>query len=560
MKKKIMAAVIGLSMVFTTCFATVELDKNSIKTELKTITATGTTESEKVIAYSVTLKGDDRNDYTKVYSVGDAIANTDGIFKIEFEFPERAVTEMYTLYVGDNEGNIDFVDIKYVNTAAAEIAVKSAVSAAELEGVFAENSIHKEALMFLGFDVVLLNSLDNADKVCSSLFENCSLSEVETKEILTVFNTYLGLECINEDVPGGVEKLNLAFGTPAVKFNDLTDTKLKTYLTNGIYLKDTYTDPDAVNTAYRELNILYLINNAETGEISDLIELYQADLRLVGKDYYNTYLGMNNINQNRTLAKYLELLEATSVNSIEAFLDLFDDAVDKTSVDSGNNGNGGNAGNGGGGGGGGSSAPSGTSSPYVPYNPSPGILSNQNVQNKFSDIADYGWAKEAINALADKGIINGVTVGKFEPESNVTREQVVKMILLSIDKNSVDTECPFADVDKNEWYAPYVAEGYRQGIITGISETAFGTGESLTRQDLATIAVRAAKNEGIIDVQDIKKANFDDRRGIADYAVEAVDILYSMGVINGKGGNLFAPTDYCSRAEAAKIIYNIFFR
>lgn len=86
MKKKLLAVAIGLSMLFTNCFAAVGLDENNVKMEFKTVTAMGTTESGAVIAYSVTLKGDDRYDYTKVYSVGDVIANADGIFKIEFEF------------------------------------------------------------------------------------------------------------------------------------------------------------------------------------------------------------------------------------------------------------------------------------------------------------------------------------------------------------------------------------------------------------------------------------------------------------------------------------------
>lgn len=119
---------------------------------------------------------------------------------------------MYTLYVGDEDGNVDSVDIKYVNTAAAEAALKNAKTVTDLQNIFAETSTHKEALMFLGFDIDLLASLQKTEKVCSNLFNSCNLLEAETSEILSVFNTYLGLETINKGVAGGVELVNPAFG------------------------------------------------------------------------------------------------------------------------------------------------------------------------------------------------------------------------------------------------------------------------------------------------------------------------------------------------------------
>ena len=97
------------------------------------------------------------------------------------------------------------------------------------------------------------------------------------------------------------------------------------------------------------------------------------------------------------------------------------------------------------------------------------------------------------------------------------------------------------------------------GIINGISNEEFGVGANLTRQDLAVIAIRAAKAANVEIPSDIKAANFNDADAIADYANDAVNALYSMGIINGKDGNVFAPNDYCTRAEAAKITYNLFF-
>ena len=44
---------------------------------------------------------------------------------------------------------------------------------------------------------------------------------------------------------------------------------------------------------------------------------------------------------------------------------------------------------------------------------------------------------------------------------------------------------------------------------------------------------------------------------IADYAKAAVYSLAKMGIVNGVGGNMFAPFDTATRAMAAKVIYGM---
>ena len=51
--------------------------------------------------------------------------------------------------------------------------------------------------------------------------------------------------------------------------------------------------------------------------------------------------------------------------------------------------------------------------------------------------------------------------------------------------------------------------------------------------------------------------SFNDESDISSYASEAVSALSSGGIVNGVGGNLFAPKANTTRAAAAKIIYMI---
>ena len=85
---------------------------------------------------------------------------------------------------------------------------------------------------------------------------------------------------------------------------------------------------------------------------------------------------------------------------------------------------------GGGGGGAGIKVPVATQTPEIKDEP---VTTPTIESSTFTDIADTHWAYNAIKRLADKKIINGVGDNKFEPDLTVTREEFIKMLLLSFD-------------------------------------------------------------------------------------------------------------------------------
>ena len=181
-------------------------------------------------------------------------------------------------------------------------------------------------------------------------------------------------------------------------------------------------------------------------------------------------------------------------------------------------------------------------------------------ESGFTDIAHVSWASEAIYGLCDSGVINGVGDRRFAPDDSVTREQLAKMIVGASKTEIKSGSTPFADVDNSEWYADFVKTAYDNDITKGISDTEFGVGESVTREDLAVMAYRAAQKVGKLSDVTGDDNGFKDGESISDYAKEAVAALKSSGIINGDENGNFNPSNSCTRAEAAKIIYNIFFK
>lgn len=213
-------------------------------------------------------------------------------------------------------------------------------------------------------------------------------------------------------------------------------------------------------------------------------------------------------------------------------------------------GSGGSGMSGGGGGGGGSLTPV---EPFPTEKPGePGTQTGM-----FRDLDGYDWAREAVESLGRDGIINGKAEGIFAPEEEVTREEFVKMLMGVFAVPVQAAAAEFADADSQAWYYPYVATASVLGIIEGYSDSQFGVGDPITRQDIAVICARMLESRGLTLERVRNYTGFGDSGDIADYAREAVAQLYQGGIINGRSETEFAPASHAGRAEAAVMLYRI---
>lgn len=173
----------------------------------------------------------------------------------------------------------------------------------------------------------------------------------------------------------------------------------------------------------------------------------------------------------------------------------------------------------------------------------------------FEDVPSGHWAQKSIMALYSKNIVSGVDKNLFKPNDFVTREQFVKMLVSAVNTEiSEDDECAFTDVERGTWYYPYVAAAVKGGIVSGVSETEFGIGNLITREQIAAMCFRALK---LTSTDAIAAEEFKDSADVSEYAAEAVSEMRKLGIINGNENGEFLPKNYATRAEAAQIIFGI---
>lgn len=172
----------------------------------------------------------------------------------------------------------------------------------------------------------------------------------------------------------------------------------------------------------------------------------------------------------------------------------------------------------------------------------------------FADMEDYEWAEEAVNYLYVRGIISGMTKDTYCPEQNVKREEFAKLLIEMTKLNVVDEDKDFADVPKDAWFYDSVNRAYKAGIIKGMSDTIFGAGMSITREDMAVMIYNTLYVCGA-ELPENAVSGFSDMALISDYASDAVASLVKLGVISGYSDGTFKPQATATRAEAAQIVY-----
>ena len=139
----------------------------------------------------------------------------------------------------------------------------------------------------------------------------------------------------------------------------------------------------------------------------------------------------------------------------------------------------------------------------------------------------------------------------FNPNSYVTREEFVKMIVNAAGIQLVADGEGFADVDSSAWYAPYVYAAKANGIVNGTGANTFGIGSPISRQDMSVIINNIINIDADISTN---RDTFKDDANIADYAYESVYSMKSLGILNGYDSGEFNPRGQLTRAEAAKVI------
>ena len=175
--------------------------------------------------------------------------------------------------------------------------------------------------------------------------------------------------------------------------------------------------------------------------------------------------------------------------------------------------------------------------------------------SKFTDADAKAWYHDGVHYALEKGLMNGVGDGKFDPDGTASRATVATMLWRMEGSPAYAGMIEFADVDAESWYTPAVRWAYSEGIITGYEDETgrlvFAPDAVVTREQLATMLYRYAQSKG----QGFTGAwmfllDYPDAASVSEWADEAMHWMVMQGVINGIDGAL-VPQGSATRAQIA---------
>ena len=188
---------------------------------------------------------------------------------------------------------------------------------------------------------------------------------------------------------------------------------------------------------------------------------------------------------------------------------------------------------------------------------SEGDVSTVLTPSSFTDINSIAWAKDAIVALIEAGVISGYPDNTVKPEKTITREEFASMLVRTFGFKTESVESPFADVANDAWYANAIIIAQEKGIVSGIDAENFGVGSTITREDMCTMIYRAMQASRMSAGDKYDAYDFADAEQISSYASDAVTNLYKSGIISGVSDTEFAPKAEVNRAMAARVLYGV---
>ena len=180
----------------------------------------------------------------------------------------------------------------------------------------------------------------------------------------------------------------------------------------------------------------------------------------------------------------------------------------------------------------------GSGTPVRPVTPSKPKNDKPTTGSSFTDVPAGSWYEEAVNYVHEKGLMNGTSSNAFSPNANTTRGMIVTILARVEGVNTNGT--------------PWYAAGQKWAMDNGISDGTNMPGV-ITREQMATILYRYAKQKGYDVSKSAALTAFSDADKVSGYAAEAMQWAVAEGLLQGSNGKL-NPQGSATRAQVATIL------
>ena len=177
-------------------------------------------------------------------------------------------------------------------------------------------------------------------------------------------------------------------------------------------------------------------------------------------------------------------------------------------------------------------------------------------ETRFMDVKPGSWYYKSIVYAVSNGLMNGVGDSKFEPEEGMTRAMLVT-VLWRYEGSPKQRPSTFSDVRRGQWYSEAVSWAAKNGIVTGVGDNKFEPDTQITREQIATILYRYAQKKCADTSARGSLSAFPDNGKVNGWAKTALQWCVGEGLIGGTNENgrvYLDPQGTATRAQVATIL------
>ncbi|WP_052415696.1 chitobiase/beta-hexosaminidase C-terminal domain-containing protein [Paenibacillus graminis] len=180
---------------------------------------------------------------------------------------------------------------------------------------------------------------------------------------------------------------------------------------------------------------------------------------------------------------------------------------------------------------------------------------------QFKDVAGH-WAKDIVNNMGSRLIIDGTGNGLFDPDADITRAEFAAVIVRGLGLKLDSSAASFADVKAGAWYSSAVQTAYAYNLINGFEDGTFRPADKITREQAMAIIAKAMKLTSLKDKLPVQSSAellspFKDAGKVSHWAQSSAADSIAAGIVSGRSASELAPQAYITRAEVAAIIQRL---
>jgi len=164
------------------------------------------------------------------------------------------------------------------------------------------------------------------------------------------------------------------------------------------------------------------------------------------------------------------------------------------------------------------------------------------------------WSRSALEFCVGNEILSGRDDG-LAPNAYTTRAETAAILVRLLGAKANHSALKgYRDVDRGAWYYDEISAAVSVGLMKGTSETTIEPNARITREDACVLLSRAF---GVYSSSHDYYLKFKDADKVSDYARAAISGMAEQGYLTGYEDGSVNPKANITRAELAKLIYEL---